>query len=177
MVDHIVVRGVEPELTYRLRRDVLRPQLSVEDMAMFGDDGPDTGIYGAFIEATGELVGTANIRRDPAPAGLLDDVAPRSDPDCWRLRGMATREDLRSQGIGRSVLDACVAHVAERGGGFLWCNARVPAQEFYERAGFLPWGEEFQSVGITHVVMWRNVEAEENETSPSHSRSSTSSSR
>jgi predicted GNAT family N-acyltransferase len=164
MVDHIVVRGVEPELTYRLRRDVLRPQLSVEDMAMFGDDGPDTGIYGAFIEATGELVGTANIRRDPAPAGLLDDVAPRSDPDCWRLRGMATREDLRSQGIGRSVLDACVAHVAERGGGFLWCNARVPAQEFYERAGFLPWGEEFQSVGITHVVMWRNVEAEENET-------------
>ncbi|MGA2209668.1 MAG: GNAT family N-acetyltransferase [Acidimicrobiales bacterium] len=163
MVDHIVVTRVEPERTYRLRRDVLRPQLNVEDMVMFGDDGSDTGIYGAVIESTGELVGTANVRRDPPPEGLLDDVAPGTDPQCWRLRGMATRADLRSQGIGRRVLDACVGHVAERGGGFLWCNARVPAQQFYERAGFHPWGEEFESVGIAHVVMWRNVEAEENQ--------------
>jgi predicted GNAT family N-acyltransferase len=72
---------------------------------------------------------------------------------------MATRADLRSLGIGAKVLEACVEHVAERGGGFLWCNARVPAQRFYERAGLSGWGDEFESYGIPHVVMWRMVEA------------------
>ena len=74
---------------------------------------------------------------------------------------MATREDLRGQGIGARVLEACVGHVAARGGGLLWCNARMPARRFYERAGFTAWGEEFESLGIAHVVMWRMVEPEE----------------
>jgi predicted GNAT family N-acyltransferase len=35
----------------------------------------------------------------------------------------------------------------------------VPAQRFYERAGLSGWGDEFESYGIPHVVMWRMVEA------------------
>jgi GNAT superfamily N-acetyltransferase len=159
MADLIVVQPVEPALTYRLRRDVLRPMLAIEDMNQFGDDGEDTGIYGATEIAGGELVGTGNVRREAPPAGLLEDVAPGWTADTWRLRGMATRADLRSLGIGAKVLEACVEHVAERGGGFLWCNARVPAQRFYERAGLSGWGDEFESYGIPHVVMWRMVEA------------------
>lgn len=158
MGDRIMVQAVEPPRTYRLRRDVLRPGLAVEDMALFGDEGPDTGVFGAIDEA-GELVGTGNVRREPPPAGLMDDVAPGSEGEAWRLRGMATRDDLRGQGIGALVLEACVRHVAERGGGFLWCNARVPARRFYERGGFAEWGEEFVTFGIAHVVMWRMVEA------------------
>jgi GNAT superfamily N-acetyltransferase len=164
MIDRIVVHPVEPSLTYGLRRDVLRPELAVEDMAIFGDDGDDTGIYGAIDRVTGELVGTANVRREPPPAGLLEDVAPTGNTDAWRLRGMATRADLRGQNIGAKVLGACVRHVGARGGGFLWCNARVAARRFYERGGFVEWGEEFESIGVTHVVMWRLVEAEENGT-------------
>jgi predicted GNAT family N-acyltransferase len=73
---------------------------------------------------------------------------------------MATRADLRGTGIGAQVLEACVRHVGARGGGFLWCNARVPARRFYSRAGFSEWGIEFESQGVPHVVMWRMVEPE-----------------
>jgi ribosomal protein S18 acetylase RimI-like enzyme len=72
---------------------------------------------------------------------------------------MATREDLRGQGVGSRVLGAVVDHVASRGGLLVWCNARVGAIAFYERAGFSTYGEEWvlPSVG-PHVVMWRRVE-------------------
>ena len=47
--------------------------------------------------------------------------------DGWRIRGMATRPDLRGRGLGGLVLDALVDHIAGHGGGLLWCNARVTA--------------------------------------------------
>ena len=160
MLDRIVVQPVNPSCTYQLRRDVLRPQMSVDEMVLFGDDAPDTGVFGAIDRDSGELVATANVRREDPPAGLREDVAPDSTAAPWRLRGMATREDLRGRGIGALVLEACVRHVGAQGGGFLWCNARVPARRFYARGGFAEWGEEFESFDVTHVVMWRLVEAE-----------------
>jgi predicted GNAT family N-acyltransferase len=163
MAGLVTIEAVEPSRTYALRQQVLRPNLAVEEMALFGDLGPDTGVYGAIDTSTGELVGTANVHREAPPAELVAAV-PGGDRYPWRLRGMATREDLRSQGIGAQVLTACVAHVAARGGGFLWCNARVGARRFYARAGFSEWGDEFESYGIQHVVMWRLVEAEESTT-------------
>jgi predicted GNAT family N-acyltransferase len=163
MIEGVVVQAVEAPRTYALRQQVLRPNLNVADMAIFGDDGADTGIYGAIDESTDELVGTANVRREAPPAGLAGSVAPDVGGEPWRLRGMATREDLRGTGIGAEVLQACVRHVGARGGGFLWCNARVGARRFYARAGFAEWGDEFESFGVAHVVMWRMVSAEGSE--------------
>jgi len=153
------VEKVEAPRTYLLRQQVLRPNLTVDQMMdVFGDTGPDTAIFGA-IDASGELVGTGNVRREEPPEGLAETagIAAEDAAHPWRLRGMATREDLRSQGIGRQVLDACVAHVARHGGGLLWCNARLVARMFYVRAGFVEWGEEFVSQSVAHVVMWRTV--------------------
>jgi predicted GNAT family N-acyltransferase len=36
----------------------------------------------------------------------------------------------------------------------------VPAKRFYARAGFNEWGDDFESQGVAHVVMWRMVEAD-----------------
>jgi len=160
MVEGVVVQPVEPSRTYVLRQQVLRPKMRLEEMGLFGDDGPDTGIYAAVDEATGEVVGTGTVRREEPPPGLAESVAPQAHADPWRLRSMATREDLRGTGIGALVLDSCVRHVGALGGGFLWCNARVPARRFYARAGFSEWGGEFEAQGVPHIVMWRMVEAE-----------------
>jgi predicted GNAT family N-acyltransferase len=44
--------------------------------------------------------------------------------------------------------------VRERGGGLLWCNARVPAVAFYERAGFNTRGEVWNDPQIgPHIAM------------------------
>lgn len=74
--------------------------------------------------------------------------------DGWRLRGMATEPDVRGAGFGTALLAACMEHVAASGGGELWCNARVPAVGFYQRAGFEVVSEAFDIAGIgPHVVM------------------------
>lgn len=74
----------------------------------------------------------------------------------WRIRGMAVAEGRRSGGLGGSVLSALLGSATREGGGIVWCNARVPAIAFYERAGFDQAGEVFEAPGIgPHVVMWR----------------------
>ncbi len=56
------------------------------------------------------------------------------------------------------MLDALLAHVAFHGGGLVWCNARVPAQALYGRAGFATRGKVFDIAGIgPHIQMWRMV--------------------
>lgn len=155
-----MVTEVEHSRTFRLRQQVLRPHQSLEQMSLFDDGEPDTGIFAAIEPESGEVVGTANVRRAPPPEAL-EKALPEGTGlgQSWRLRGMATREDLRGQGIGLRVLEACIDHVARRGGGILWCNARLGARVFYGRAGFFEVGEEFDEVGIgLHVVMWRLVE-------------------
>jgi predicted GNAT family N-acyltransferase len=112
-----------------------------------GDDDASTVHVGAYI---GErLVGIASLYREGRPG-----------QDGWRLRGMASAPDARGTGIGRALLDACVAHVAAAGGGELWCNARTPALPFYAKAGFEVISEPFDIPGIgPHVVMRRWVGA------------------
>jgi GNAT superfamily N-acetyltransferase len=138
-------------VTWPLRQRVLRPHQTPEQMALPDDEDPDTGHYAA-LDAADCIVGTASVRRESPPW----DVAAGS---AWRLRGMATDDSVRNRGIGSEVLAAAVAHVAGRGGGLLWCNARIGAVAFYERAGFETRGEPFDEPDIgPHVAMWRHVE-------------------
>ena len=95
--------------------------------------------------------GTASVRREAPP------WAP-DQSDAWRLRGMATSEGHRGRGIGGEVLAAVIAHVAGHSGGLLWCNARLPAVDFYRRAGFETRGEAWEEPDIgPHVAMARVV--------------------
>jgi GNAT superfamily N-acetyltransferase len=71
---------------------------------------------------------------------------------------MATEESLRGRGLGAQVLAGVLDHVRAHGGGLIWCNARVRAIPFYERAGFQTRGEPWDLPLIgPHIVMWRLV--------------------
>jgi GNAT superfamily N-acetyltransferase len=73
---------------------------------------------------------------------------------------MATAEDRRNEGVGAAVLQAVIEHVRQRGGGLLWCNARMPAVAFYQKAGFRTRGESWTDPVIgPHVAMELHVEA------------------
>jgi len=127
--------------TADLRRRVLRGGRPV---ALPGDDDP-TAVHVGVYDGD-HLVGTGNVRREPAP------WAP--DVPAWRLRGMATEEGRRGEGVGALVLSALVSHCRGHGGGELWCNARTPAGSFYRRAGFTEVGEEWVDPEIgPHVRM------------------------
>jgi predicted GNAT family N-acyltransferase len=141
----IEVRPVSAADTAELRRQVLRAGRPV---ARPGDDDPTAVHVGAFDGDV--LVGTGNVRREPAP------WAP--GVPAWRLRGMATADSRRGEGIGALVLAALLDHCGQEGGGELWCNARTGARTFYARAGFAEVGEEWVDPEIgPHVRMRREV--------------------
>jgi GNAT superfamily N-acetyltransferase len=150
------VDQVPASRTWPLRQAVLRPHQPVEQMRLPDDDHP---LAAAFIAADGrgDIIGTSWVAPAPAPVAV-GHHAPGGSP-AWRLRGMATRQDLRNQGIGRAVLSRAVGHVSDHGGGLLWCFARVPAEGFYAQAGFSTEGDLWDEADIgPHVLMWRLVE-------------------
>jgi len=72
---------------------------------------------------------------------------------------MATSPQLQGQGVGGSVLLAAVDHVRDASGLLMWCNARTPAQAFYERAGFAAVGDRWQLADIgPHIRMWLAID-------------------
>src|SRR5436305_15206434 len=79
------------ECTRALRRDVLRPYMSVEELATH--EPPGAVAFGAFDGD--ELVAV----------GLIGPEGERGD---WRVRGMATRPAARGRGAGTAVLQALV---------------------------------------------------------------------
>lgn len=130
---------------------MLRPDGVAADAVWPGDDDPDTAHFAASAEGAG-VGGGASLLRQPAPEAPTEPA--------WRLRGMATAPKGRGVGVGRRVLAAVVAHVADRGGGLLWCNARLVAAEFYRGAGFTAYSEIWDEPGIgPHIRMRRRVAA------------------
>lgn len=152
------VARVPVETTLALRQAVLRPNQTLEQVALPGDDDPTTAAFAA-VDAGGEVLSVARVTLEAAPFPT-DELGP-ADMPAWRLRGMATRPDARNQGIGSAVLQAAIAHVSRDAAGLLWCNARVPAAGLYRRAGFTTYGEEWVDPVIgPHIVMWRLVAAD-----------------
>ena len=126
------LRSIPLAQTRTLRRDVLRPYMTVEE---FAEHEPGEAVaFGAFED--GELVAVGLV----GPEG-----EERGD---WRIRGMATAPHARGRGAGTRVLQALVQHATDHGATRLWCNARTPARALHERAGFEATSDEFQAPRI-----------------------------
>ena len=128
----LTLRSIPLAQTRPLRRDVLRPYMTVDELATTEPSGAVA--FGVF-DGADELVAV----------GL---VGPDGEPGDWRIRGMATAPDARGRGAGTRVLQALVQHAIENGATRLWCNARTPARNLYERAGFVATSDEFETPRI-----------------------------
>lgn len=149
---NIAIKRITAGETRPLRHLVLRPDEAAEKLIYPGDDAPETAHFGAILDD--EVVGIATIYREPMP----DDEAIERASKSWRLRGMATAENVRRTGLGGKILTRCIEHVRANGDVFLWCNARFVAVEFYRAYGFQTRGEPFDIPPIgMHYVMWREV--------------------
>jgi GNAT superfamily N-acetyltransferase len=136
-----VVRPVPLEQTRALRQAVLRPHLTIEELA--GHEPAGSFAAGAFEGE--ELVAVGLVGRE-------------GDPGAWRVRGMATAPHARGRGAGTAVLDALVRHAAGHGATSVWCNARTRAIPLYERAGFSVVSDVFEPPDIgPHVRMERRA--------------------
>lgn len=150
----IVARSSAAE-TAPLRRAVLRPYLTIEQMAVPGDQRPET-VYLAVRPAAGGRAVLGCVRLEPVPCPWPEalEVASRAS---WQLRAMATDPSARGTGLGRLLVQAAVDHVSERNGDLIWCNARIGAEGFYSRLGFRTVTDRFEvpDVPEAHVGMVR----------------------
>ena len=71
---------------------------------------------------------------------------------------MAAAPEWRGTGVGSALFDAVFDHVAGGGGGLLWCNARLAAVGFYERAGMVTTDDVWEEPVIgPHIAMFLQV--------------------
>jgi GNAT superfamily N-acetyltransferase len=141
--------AVDARIVRPLRGQVLRPGQPADQLVFPADDAPET-LHVAIVEG-GRVLGVGSVMRDSHPRD------PR--PDDWRVRGMASRPEVRGRGIGAALLAHCEAHTREHGGARLWCNARTAAQSFYEHAGFTAEGDKFDIPSIgPHYLMSKQLD-------------------
>lgn len=134
---------------------MLRPHRTIEQLRLPSDELVSTRCFAAFDEA-GEVIGTSQVALED-PAFDAGDIGHAVLPS-WRLRGMATRADARSSGVGTALLGRAIGYVAGQGGRVLWCHARLPAVTPYARARFRTYGVPWEEPDIgPHVVMWRSM--------------------
>ena len=155
----ITIQLVPLDDTFALRKAVLRPWLTLEE-ARASWAGFDEHFHVGALQA-GRVVSTAGFVIEAHP-----DYVKEFGAQQWRLRGMASDPTVQGQGLGGQVLDFGSAEIARRlratgeASATLWCNGRTGAQRFYERHGFQPIGDLFETPGTgPHYVFWRRVEA------------------
>lgn len=142
------VRVITAEQARPLRHRILRPEQPLEACVYPGDDQADSAHFGTV--QNGILVGIASI--------YPQDMSGNHDPFQWRLRGMATLEEVRGEGYGGALLEVCIRHARDRGGLRMWCNGRTGIADFYGRFGFRIASEVFELPGIgPHVRLEREL--------------------
>lgn len=70
---------------------------------------------------------------------------------------MAVAAPARGKGVGRALLDLLVDTARARGLPVVELHAQLHAQDFYDRAGFVPFGDVYLEAGIEHVGMRRDL--------------------
>lgn len=135
-----------------LRHSVLRPNQSMEQCRYEGDEDATTFHIGAS-SSDGDVVGIATALNCDEPR--YEQFSSQSQ---LRLRGMAVAPTFQQQGIGKTLLKACLEEAAKRGCQMFWCNARVVAVEFYLKCGFSILNDapfNIEGIGPHHVMFKR----------------------
>ncbi len=79
------------------------------------------------------------------------------DDQVVKLRQMAIAEYLQGKGLGRVMVSNAEETARENGYRSIVLHARITAKGFYEKMGYVPFGEVFTEVTIPHIAMKKNL--------------------
>ena len=143
------------DAVYALRHEVFVVGQDVpEDLER---DDLDAGADHAVALLDGAVVGTGRLvdgRIDEQ--GLLEAGTAGAVGTIGR---MAVAAGARGTGVGRALLDLLVRRAHERGLPAVELHAQLHARAFYERAGFVAFGQIYLEAGIEHLGMRRELRA------------------
>lgn len=132
------IEQIRPELTWRLRKEVLYPDEPLYAMEM--EEDHHGYHFGAF--QNDQLVAVVSLFQKESS---------------YQFRKFAVRLSHQHQGIGTQLLNY-IADFAKTGGATrLWCNARLSAVEFYHKQRFATEGDTFEKNGIGYIIMAKAI--------------------
>lgn len=142
------VREINPEMTYNLRRTILRPHQAIESSKSVTDHEDHAFHVGVFYQ--GKLISVASFIADNNPDFPIEKQ--------YRLRQMATHAEFRKLGAGRAVVHYAEQVIKAKGVNLLWCKGRTTVQEYYRTLGFQEHGDVFDYPPIgPHIVMVKEL--------------------
>lgn len=127
-----------------LRHDALMAPFGVERLDFDDAAMPESSVVVATLD--GAVVGTACLITDPSSAAA-------------HVRLVAVAHSTRESGVGRTLMLAAEEEARARGFDRLWLHARVSAEGFYHRLGYVTVSEQFSSgrTSLPHVRMERHL--------------------
>ena len=130
-----------------LRSRILRPGQPIQSCIYPGDNDAGTFHIGVVIDARIVSNGTFVMEKN--------DKFPEAEIS-YRLRGMATDTRFQNMGFGKLIIKAALLELQKRNCELIWFNARVFAEGFYEKMGFLALPEVFDiPLAGPHKVMYK----------------------
>jgi GNAT superfamily N-acetyltransferase len=132
------IEQIRPELTWRLRRDVLYPDEPLHQMQMEEDNHGYH--FGAFADNR-----------------LVAVVSLFAKGDDFQFRKFAVEPEWQGQGIGKALINHISDFANNEGAIRLWCNARLLATGFYAKYGFRQTGETFNRNGFDYEIMEKRL--------------------
>lgn len=139
-MNNISIEQIRPELTWRLRQQVLYPQQQLQEMEM--EEENNGYHFGVFRE--NKLVAVVSL--------FL-----RSE-DC-QFRKFAVDPLVQRMGIGSALLQYITGFALNEGAARLWCNARLTAIPFYLKHDFVQTGEYFSKNGFDYEILEKQLSA------------------
>ncbi|HTE00785.1 MAG TPA: GNAT family N-acetyltransferase [Mucilaginibacter sp.] len=135
---NIDIEQIRPELTWRLRQQVLYPAQKLHEMELEEDN---EGIhFGAFT--SDKLVGVISV--------FQVDTS-------FQFRKLAVLPEFQKMGIGNSLLNRVEEFAESEGGTVIWCNARVSAIGFYMKAEYAHTGKLFSKNGFDYEILEKEI--------------------
>jgi len=133
-LENLHIEQIRPNLTWRLRHEVLYPAQPLHTMHMEEDDN---GLhFGAFYD--NQLVSVVSLFQRGTD---------------FQFRKFAVSAQMQHKGVGRALLQYITNFATGQRGTRIWCNARISAINFYIKAGFSSTGQTFSKNGFDYEIL------------------------
>lgn len=79
------------------------------------------------------------------------------DDNTYKLGRIAVVKSYRGKQLGRYVMECAEKEIKKLGGKVLKLGAQTRAQGFYEKCGFIPYGEIYKEEYCDHIMMKKEI--------------------
>ena len=144
-----MIKFIKPDELLAIRNEVLRGGNLSLDECRFPTDLIDGAFHLGYFMGN-ELLSIASFH--PQSYGEFIGIG-------YQLRGMATIEKYRGQGLGNQLLNFGLTYLRGQKANYVWCNARKTALIFYKNMGFEVISDEFEVPVIgPHYVLYIKIQ-------------------